>query len=268
MDPNETQNYNISNVMLKNFSRFKNENETLFLPGSSFEIKDIQKNVNIDGLNVCKIILSYIGKFNKDFYEIYNDPKKISELTKNNEIIMPIMNYFFSDKDLFVFDNNDIEYLNNGKYILSKILINVDPHFLYCKDKDFDEEELKYELRKTVFPMYLLKSRYDNNYYIANLFYKINTLKKTFESNIEFIKNIENPYSLKCVDSFEDKDFYYVIYEYYDETLEDFITKYKKENDSMPINFIHKILTQLNVCFKKMVKIDKFHKDINQGIYS
>lgn len=55
------------------------------------------------------------------------------------------------------------------------------------------------------------------------------------------------------------------IYEYYDETLEDFINKYKQKNNSMPVNFIHKILTQLNKCFEKMVKIDKYHKDIKPG---
>ena len=206
IEKNETQNYNVSNIIVKEYSNFKNENETLFLPGSSFEIKDIQKNFNINGLNACKIILSYIGKFNQDFYEIYNNPKKISELTKNNEIIRPIMDYFFSDKDLFSFDNNDIEYFLNGKYVLSKILINIDPHFLYYKYKNnsdyVDDEELKSQLKKTIFPMYLLKNRYNNNFYISNLFYKINTEKETFLSNIDFIKKIENPYSLKCVDNY------------------------------------------------------------------
>ena len=267
INENEIQNYNISNVILKDFSKFKDENEVLFLPGSSFEIKDIEKKVNIEGINVCKISLSYIGKFNKDFYEIYNNPKKISELTKNNEIITPIMNTFFSDKDLFTFDNNEVEYLNNGKYILSKILINIDPIFIYNKNnnKVNNKEKLIFRLKNTIFPMYLIKNRYDNNFHIANLFYKINTLKETFLSNIEFIKNIENPYSLKCVDNFEDKDFYYAIYEYYDETLEDFINKYKKKNYSMPVNFIHKILTQLNFSFQKMVKINRNHKDIKPG---
>ena len=206
IEKNETQNYNVSNIIVKEYSNFKNENETLFLPGSSFEIKDIQKNFNINGLNACKIILSYIGKFNQDFYEIYNNPKKISELTKNNEIIRPIMDYFFSDKDLFSFDNNDIEYFLNGKYVLSKILINIDPHFLYYKYKNnsdyVDDEELKSQLKKTIFPMYLLKNRYNNNFYISNVFYKINTEKETFLSNIDFIKKIENPYSLKCVDNY------------------------------------------------------------------
>ena len=51
-------------------SVYKTENEILFLPGSSFEIKEIKKNVNINGIDTCKIILAYIGKFNKDFYEI------------------------------------------------------------------------------------------------------------------------------------------------------------------------------------------------------
>ena len=248
LEENEIQNYNISNIIIKDFSFYKRENEILFLPGSSFEIKEIQKSVNINGIDCCKIILGYIGKFNKDFYEIYNNPKKISELTKNNEIIEPIMKYFFSDKELFCFDNNDIEYFNNGKYVLSKIIINIDPHYMYCKYNnsfDSDDENLKDQLKKTIFPMYLLKNRYDNNYYIANLFYKINTTKETFESNIEFIHHIENPYSLKCVDYFEDKDFYYAIYEYYDETLEDFINKYKKEYDSMPVNFIHKIFNSI-----------------------
>ena len=93
----------------------------------------------------------------------------------------------------------------------------------------------------------------------------INTRKETFYSNIDFIKNIENPFSLKWIDNFEDKDFYYIVYEYYDETLEDFINKYKINHYTMPVNFIHKILTQLNKCFEKMVKIDKYHKDIKPG---
>ena len=136
------------------------------------------------------------------------------------------MEYFFSDKDLFCFDNNDIEYFNNGKYILSKIIKNIDPYYRYYKnDSNHDNNSIKTLLKKTIFPMYLLKNRFNNNYYIANLFYKINTEKETFYSNIDFIKNIENPFSLKCIDNFEDKDFYYVIYEYYDETLEDFINQ-------------------------------------------
>ena len=53
----------------------------------------------------------------------------------------------------------------------------------------------------------------------------INTRKETFYSNIDFIKNIENPFSLKRTDNFEDKDFYYIVYEYYDETLEYFINQ-------------------------------------------
>ena len=266
LEQNEIQNYNISNIELKDYSVFKSENEILFLPGSSFEIKEVQNKVNINGLNACKIILSYIGKFNEDFYEIYNNPNKILELTKNNEIITPIREYFFSDKDLFSFDNNDIEYLNNGKYILSKILINIDPHFLYYKHNKIHDENLKYQLKNTIFPTYLLKNRYNNNYYIANLFYKINIEKEVFNSNLDFVKNIENPYSLKCVDNFEDEDFYYVIYEYFDDTLENFVDKNRhKKKFLIPVNFIHKILTQINVSLEKMVKINKFHKDIKPG---
>ena len=269
IEKDEEQNYNISNIIIKDYSIYKSENEILFLPGSSFEIKEIQNDININGINICKITLGYIGKFNKDFYEIYNNPKKIFELTKNNEIVEPIRKYFFSDKDLFSFDSNDIELFNNGKYILSKILINIDPHFIYHNirnnSNNFENINLKYQLKRTIFPKYLLKNRYNNNYYIANLFYKINTSRTVFESNIEFIHKLENPYSLKCVDNFEDNNFYYVIYEYYDETLEDFIIKYKRNNHSIPLNFIHKILSQLNVCFKKMVEINKFHKDIKPG---
>ncbi len=33
----------------------------------------------------------------------------------------------------------------------------------------------------------------------------------------------------------------------------------------MPVNFIHKILTQLNFSFQKMVKINRNHKDIKPG---
>ena len=273
IDKNEIDNYNISNIIVKDYSIIQNENEILFLPGSSFEIKDIQKNVNIDGIDTCKITLGYIGKFNEDFYEIYNNPKKINELTKNNEIIEPIMKNFFSDKDLFSFDNDNIKYYNNGKYILSKILINVDvnfSYFMHINSNNIEKDnnnfiKIKNTLSNTIFPKYLLKNRYNNNYFVANLFYKINTSLEIFKNNIDFIYYIENPYSLKCVDYFEDDYFYYVVYEYYDETLEDFVKEYKKNNYSMPVNFIHKILTQLNICFKKMVELNRFHKDIKPG---
>ena len=257
LEENEIENYNISNISLKDYSSFENEKEILFLPGSSFEIKDIQI---IDEMNICKISLSYIGKFNKDFYEIYNNPQKIKQLTQNNEIINPIMELFFSEKNLLANDNNEIEYLNNGKYILSKIIVN--PNFSFCKTKN---EYLKRCYNNTI-PTFLLKNRYNNNFYMANLFYKINTEKEIFYSNIEFIKKIENPYSLKCVDYFEDNEYYYVIYEYFDETLDSYIKNHKKKNNCyFPINFIHKILSQLNVCLKKMVNINKFHKDIQPG---
>ena len=269
IDKNEIENYNISNIIVKDYSVVKNENEVLFLPGSSFEIKDIQKSVNIGGIDTCKITLGYIGKFNKDFYEIYNNPKKINEFTKNNEIIEPIMKNFFSDKELISFDNDNIKYYNNGKYILSKILINVDLHFSYLIKNNPDAfkddsklELIKQRLNNTIFPCYLLKNRYNNNFFIANLFYKINTSEDVYKANINFLYNIENPYILKCIDNFEDDYFYYVVYEYYDETLEDFINKYKINHYTMPVNFIHKILSQLNVCFEKMVKFNRFHKDI------
>lgn len=269
IDKNEIENYNISNIIVRDYSVLKNENEILFLPGSSFEIKDIKKSVNIGGIDTCKITLGYIGKFNKDFYEIYNNPKKINEFTKNNEIIEPIMKNFFSDKELILFDDDNIKYYNNGKYILSKILNNVDINFSYLIKKkpdlikdDIELKKIKNKLNNTIFPCYLLKNRYNNNFFIANLFYKINTSEDIYKTNINFIHNIENPYSLKCVDNFEDDYFYYVVYEYYDETLEDFINLYKKNHNIMPVNFIHKILTQLNVCFKKMVKFNRFHKDI------
>ena len=97
-------------------SVYKTENEILFLPGFFFEIKEIKKNANINGIDTCKTI------------------------------------YF--------------------------VLIKI-----------------------------------------------INTRKETFYSNIDFIKNIENPFSLKWIDNFEDKDFYYIVYEYYDETLEYFINQ-------------------------------------------
>ena len=179
------------------------------------------------------------------------------------------MKNFFSDKELFSFDNENIKYYNNGKYILSKILINVDINFAYLMKNNLDVikddislNSLKNELNNTIFPCYLLKNRYNNNFFIANLFYKINTSQNVYKKNIDYIHNIENPYSLKCVDNFEDDYFYYVVYEYYDETLEDFIKVYRKNHDTMPVNFIHKILTQLNVCLKKMVKFNRFHKDI------
>ena len=95
-------------------SVYKTENEILFLPGFFFEIKEIKKNANINGIDTCKII------------------------------------YF--------------------------VLIKI-----------------------------------------------INTRKETFYSNIDFIKNIENPFFFFFIDNFEDKDFYYIVYEYYDETLEYFI---------------------------------------------
>ena len=86
------------------------------------------------------------------------------------------MKNFFSDKELFSFDNENIKYYNNGKYILSKILINVDINFANLMEinsnvikDDISLNSLKNELNNTIFPCYLLKNRYNNNFFIANL---------------------------------------------------------------------------------------------------
>ena len=60
-------------------------------------------------------------------------------------------------------------------------------------------------------------------------------------------------------------DFYYVIYEYFDETLDKFIENYSKKHSVVPVNFINKILTQLNFCLKRMHEIGYYHKDIKIG---
>ena len=134
-------------------SVYKTENEILFLPGFFFEIKEIKKNANINGIDTCKII------------------------------------YF--------------------------VLIKI-----------------------------------------------INTRKETFYSNIDFIKNIENPFSLKWIDNFEDKDFYYVIYDYYDETLEYFINQeiyllfilMKKKVITVLLVKEMIILKHLNLSLKEIIK--------------
>ena len=113
---------------------------------------------------------------------------------------------------------------------------------------------------------YIVKNRYDNKEYICIFYDKEEVSKEEFEKNLKFSQIMSQlPYSIKNIENFEDDENYYLINNLYDETLKGFMHKYDKP---LPVNLIHKILMQLNVCLKKLLELCCVHRDIKpENIY-
>ena len=236
----EKDNYNISNIELKDFSAYQYEEEVLFLPGSSFEIIKIESDVIINEKKRVKITLKYLGKFKQEFNNIYNDYNIITELISKSSLTKNIFMLNETSNNLDSLElTNKIKFLKGGIYFL-KHRIDVDK--------------------------YIVKNRYDNKEYICIFYDKEEVSKEEFEKNLKFSQIMSQlPYSIKNIENFEDDENYYLINNLYDETLEGFMHKYDKP---LPVNLIHKILMQLNVCLKKLLDLRCVHRDIKpENIY-
>lgn len=77
---------------------------------------------------------------------------------------------------------------------------------------------------------------------------------------IECLKKITNKYSLKLIDSVETVEFFNIVFEYYNTTLEQYLIE---RNCGLSIKEIKSLFNKLNVAFREMLIKDIVHCDIN-----
>ena len=228
----ENNNINLheSNADIQNFSVFPKEKEILFFPGSSFIIKNI-KDLSDDKI---EIIINYIGKFKEKYYFIYEDQEKINNLIKNNILTKNIA-------------GKELRFLKGGRYLIEKVIKQGHFGYLY-RGKDVEKEEIV-DIKEFMKP-----NEEDEN----------KKIKEIYEKEVKNLKEMSEKikYSLKYKDHFETEVSYYIIRDYYDNTMNDIIEEYHLNEKKIPINLIKKIFKQLNITFKELLKNRIAHRNI------
>jgi len=235
---NNNINFHESNADIQNFSFFPQEREILFLPGSSFIIKNIEMNND----NKIKIILNYNGKFKEKYCLIYEDQKRINNIIYNNVLTKNIA-------------GKELKFLKGGKYLLGeKIGEGKFNEIFKGKDLETDEIVVIKKMEK------LSNEEYEID---KNKIYK-GKLKEWFDKEINAIKIISKntQYSVRYKDHFETEDYYYIILEYYDDNLGNFLKKNKIYNKNLSPRLINKILNQLNMTFIELLNNKIAHRNI------
>ena len=225
----ENNNINLheSNANVQNFSVFPNEKEILFFPGSSFIIKNI-KDMND---NKIEITLNYNGKFKEKYSIIYENQEKINDLIYNNIFTKNIA-------------GEKLTFIKNGKYLIKEEIGNGGFARIF-KGKDLETDEI-------IAIKQIKKSKSYNQ--DQDFLDEVNSLKTISE---------KTKYSCNYKDHFETKDYYYIIYDFYDDNLDHFFDNYRKRfSNNLPPNLISKIFNQLNIAFKVLSVEHIFHRDI------
>ena len=88
--------------------------------------------------------------------------------------------------------------------------------------------------------------------------YNINEFDEIVINEINMMKLLNNEHSIKLYEYIKDKNDYYLILEYCDTDLE----KYVSEKKGLKIYEIEKILKQLNIIYKKLLKLNCVHRDL------
>ena len=218
---NKNNNLHESNGNIQKYSQYPKEKEILFFPGSSFIITDIEE-INE---NRVSIKLNYHGKFKEKFNLIFQDDERINSLIISHELTKNI-------------GGNKLCFLNNGKY-LKLDLVNKGGFCNIFKGKNLETDEIvciKQQNKETI-------------------------KKETAMKEIDIIKNISEKinYSCKFKDCFETKDYIYTILSYYDDNLNNFFKKNKK---NFHPNLIKKIFKELNLVFKELLDKRIVHRNI------
>ena len=102
-----------------------------------------------------------------------------------------------------------------------------------------------------------------NGYYVAIKEIdkkRFNKSKEIIENEIEIMKKIKNENSVELKEIIETSEYYYIIMDYCEYNLENYIKKRKK--GELSINEIRNILIQLNNTLKLMLKENIYHRDL------
>ena len=179
----------------------------------------IIKNIRDINDNNVEITLNYIGKFKEKYNFIYNDKEKINNLINNNKLTKNIA-------------GKKLEFLKGGKYLkLEKIdSWGIDSIF---KGKDLEKDEIV---------LIRVLELEDDLIEIGNQL-------KSFSETVN--------YSFKYRDHFKTEKYSYIIFDYCDDNLDNYLEKKK-----LSPKLIKKIFKQLNLVFKEIFNAKFLHKDI------
>ena len=170
--------------------------------------------------NFIEITLNYNGKFKEKFSFIYEDNNKINNLISNNILTKNI-------------SGEKLVFLKGGKYLIEKTIGKSDIGAAFIgKDLETDEFVIIKQIEKI-------------NSFITK---EVNSLKK-------IAKTIK--YTVKFKDYFENEKYYFVVLEYYEDYLTNFINHKK-----LSPNLIKKIIAQVNITFKELLNNHIIHRDI------
>ena len=125
-------------------------------------------------------------------------------------------------------------------------------------DEDFFSEVFK---SKSINGNELVTIKVINKSYLTTIYEK--KKKKCFENirnEIDSFKKITNKYSLKLIDSLETLEFFNIVFEYYDSTLEQYLIE---RNCGLSMKEIKLLFNKLNVGLKEIVIKGIIHGDLN-----
>ena len=207
---NNNANLHESNADIHQFSKFPEEKEILFFPGSSFIIKNI-KNFNNKKI---EITLNYNGKFKENYSLIYENQNKLKDLLKNNTLTKELKydNLWFLKKGRYlvgeqigrggfstVFKGKDME---TGEIVAIKKIDKRCDIINYIKVEikmmKFISEKIKYSCKfkdyfETNNSFYIISSCYDddlNNYLMKKEYLPPNLINKIFKQLNETFKEL------------------------------------------------------------------------------
>ena len=89
---------------------------------------------------------------------------------------------------------------------------------------------------------------------------KFDKPKEILEKELEIMKKIKNENSINIKEVIETNDYYYIIMEYCEYNLEDYLNK--KREKPFSVNEIKEVLNQLNNTLKLMLKENIIHREI------
>ena len=134
------------------------------------------------------------------------------------------------------------------------------------KEKIFNEvykaQKIKYSVNNTT--IYIGTNLKNNEkIVIKELKYNENFNEEDWLNECENMKKFECKNSVKLIDKFKLKDHYYIIMEYCDYNLEEFLNiLIKKNNLVISIEDIKEIMKQFNIILKKIINDKGVHRDI------